>query len=1825
MDKINDLEGLENIYDESMFTDEIPQSKTYNDKFDNDIYDEMMSNDNTFLHNNGIEYGDIGEDAYLTQYDDAFDEDTDIEELAAQRQAWGTKVTYGLGRIGTKVVSEIAKMPGVVIGIAAGTLGQIKDGITGEDDTDFMQVAFNNPWIKAIDNIEEHIKDEILPVHVKKAVSEGDIWTNLGSMDFWATEGADGIGYILSMLAPGAVINRFNLGAKLLGVNKYNKILAKSIDAEKKMAKWYRPSNKAVNLHTGTVANTVFEAGAEAKSAMNGYRANLEYRLNLDSNDPDSITQEEFDIKIKDESAIGAKVFATNAAILIGPNAIMSKMLWGKKGNKIQKSIFNKNKPKIDGKISKLSKMDNPSFSNKLKEIGIDVAKASGREGFFEEGLQSTAETYFTENPDKSFYDFISGDLGPAYLDMLNTTDGLKAIALGAILGGGMQSYQGVKERKKSRSNTNKLIDSANKTLDSFYELFQYSSYEKKDGEIVYEDSFDPETGEKISKPKLDFKKVLAKLNGLNEMEVLSAQYDLAMKQGDNKTIDKIQDIVTTHLVLPFIVNDNLGIEILKKHLNLSKDMLNLPEDSKKSKDEYIASIIDKATYLKDKYTKFQDIAPAVLDLHHEEATEEDVTMFYNKHSMQYVNLHAQRNTSSNISEKSKKLLVDAIDSTTGFDSSTYFSEKAYRERANNTNTMLNELFSNYSDNNEKVEEIDKKLAEFWNNDKVNSKFKKEIDKNINLAKNIKKNEKIISELINTINTSTSIEELNDIILNIKDDSISSNLEVKNIILKKRNELEEIEAKKQEELKKNNDTYIANKLSKDEEIAKYLEHIKKYFKIGDTITIPNELDEILSGQTAIIEKINKTSITVKLKDGSKKVIKFKKFIDTLINNFEYNTEGGENNKPQEIVYDKASGNVFEKKNQPRIVITNNQKGNKNKKLEFTTEDALSYERNPVNKTGDRKNIEINKSEGFDKDINWQKAIDMIEANDFSDINFLIDNLPLNIKLTDTISAPLETQTKGSQEVFNKTSKELRSTIIKELAQGTKIEDITVEIAGQWNGDLQLEKNTNGLAVENNIKDLFKFSGDIFNIKNTDLFVVNEHGELINVKGDILYTARPVAPGEIYIKIEMANGKAFPLKLNIKKINTEEADLLYELYSHRLINIKEGKSVRISTLPDYVQDKIDIVFKNEIELFAKNKKSKKDITIKDIVDTLIWDGTKSKKTQVRFENGRLLVGNKSYSREEFKSKREEFIQFLTSPKKGKRRNIRFKRRGKTEGINSLTLENRSYLEYLINNNILNTNAVVNEPTFQGQTTMYLNKRTVKVKNRTSKFNKDVPRTFSKNLLGSNQDLHNKLPGLNKNVVHLNKSGSHYIDEHGNEYNRVSSLKDSNINTDKINVYNAAKRGNVVDLLTRDFFNKNITLEEFIKRGNDYLKEQNAKDNNRSTIKMSSNYFTNLFNILEQYKIEFDKRNYTVYSTSNALSGNIKTKGNIAGTVDLLAYDNVKNEWVIIDLKTSTSDRSDAYSNPKSDRYNYKKKDSIQQLTYNELLFQKTGIKAKTLLIMPLVSKANNKNNSEYDSIKMSKAGLFLEVDNTQDLYKILNINLKKDDIKPAGSFDVNNIKDNDASNINDDADALLSPDALAAFGITPPVKPTSPQPVVKDKTDDITLTSEEKESINQSIASNSFTTFTDGVTQYIITLKTFFVLDKTNSKIITSFKKSLRIIQDSNKTLPPMFQININNVNKIWKSRLNVVSLPKDNNISTIKTSDNINIVKLTEEQANNILRLLFVKYAKIYSKDINIINNKYKSSTAKAKVTAIISMLENKGISKEEIKTECGL
>src|SRR5690606_18851673 len=145
---------------------------------------------------------------------------------------------------------------------------------------------------------------------------------------------------------------------------------------------------------------------------------------------------------------------------------------------------------------------------------------------------------------------------------------------------------------------------------------------------------------------------------------------------------------------------------------------------------------------------------------------------------------------------------------------------------------------------------------------------------------------------------------------------------------------------------------------------------------------------------------------------------------------------------------------------------------------------------------------------------------------------------------------------------------------------------------------------------------------------------------------------------------------------------------------------------------------------------------------------------------------------------------------------------------------------------------------------------------------------------------------------------------YIDSNGRVYYRVSVLKGKGAPTEAAQD-NAAKRGNVVDELTRKFFtfpiNKNIFKEEGLRLVAKLNKQSGA------FVTFEPEFFDQLYDILDQYAKEFEEKGYTIYANIPSVAGDLGSSKNngYAGTIDLLAYDRNKGHYVLIDLKTTST--------------------------------------------------------------------------------------------------------------------------------------------------------------------------------------------------------------------------------------------------------------------------------------------------------------------------------
>jgi len=444
--------------------------------------------------------------------------------------------------------------------------------------------------------------------------------------------------------------------------------------------------------------------------------------------------------------------------------------------------------------------------------------------------------------------------------------------------------------------------------------------------------------------------------------------------------------------------------------------------------------------------------------------------------------------------------------------------------------------------------------------------------------------------------------------------------------------------------------------------------------------------------------------------------------------------------------------------------------------------GLAFERNPVNKIGQEVGFEINENPSVKL---AEEALAQFKAGNFKDIQFLIDYLPINIKLAEKAYLPIETRRVNGE--INPETEMLRKSLITNLINGIPIESMNSTITGQYKGVLQVESPT----AENSLLDLAGVT-DLKYIKENTYFV-NIHGQLENVlTGQTrpfqnkftkdLDRTKNYAAGEIYLMIPQADGiSQFPLKLNINKLTIEEAEGLFEIYKEILVQDK-GSNTTLSEISPELLSVIQNIFSEELKVIALVNKQK-DIKLGEIIDLLVYESDKIK-SRINVTDGILYFGDQQVNSGEIDALKEEIMYFLHTQKRHQIK-IRPKSAEDNQRTN-LSANTKNYIEYLVEGKILSTNAVVNQPAFQGYTNLFISP-IVATKSQILSEVKKIENIFNTVRKYSLTDRNNKPPLISLNDIDLNKSG---LSEDDNgfpaEVNKVQLLEIRGVNNEGITV-------------------------------------------------------------------------------------------------------------------------------------------------------------------------------------------------------------------------------------------------------------------------------------------------------------------------------------------------------------------------------------------------------------------------------------------------------
>jgi hypothetical protein len=484
----------------------------------------------------------------------------DEQEQMAWGQPTGLKLAAIPFRAAITALESVASIPG--------TLYALGDWAAQGFSEDEFANAFSNGLLTAVSNTSEDIKDKAFSIYTPAEVANGNLWRNLGSSSFWATQGADGIGFLVGAYLTGGIPVASGLGKGLtaglskLGIGKgvagtaniADDILNAAAKASKQSSKLLKPSVQlstslegSINNITGIALNTGYEASVEGIDIYN--------RLIEEGKTPEQASE------------AAARTFKTNAILLLPSNAWEQAMMFNsfRRGvSSIEKKLLGENRSTtklIDKVIDKSGiAATAPKFStvDKLKKFGKQLGTGAVTEGFWEEGLQVLTQKLAAD--EKSLFNLensVAEYFGLMLGDDADSKEYWQSVFLGGLLGGGLASIRGVKDLKKEEglvSTYHGLIKDSwldrTKVLDDFL-------MKDKNGKVVYEDG----------KPKVDPKKVVDGAKNYVDRFKDILTMGAAKEAGKEELYNNIKTRLDLDLINSFLQVEG-GLELFERFIN---------------------------------------------------------------------------------------------------------------------------------------------------------------------------------------------------------------------------------------------------------------------------------------------------------------------------------------------------------------------------------------------------------------------------------------------------------------------------------------------------------------------------------------------------------------------------------------------------------------------------------------------------------------------------------------------------------------------------------------------------------------------------------------------------------------------------------------------------------------------------------------------------------------------------------------------------------------------------------------------------------------------------------------------------------------------------------------------------------------------------------------------------------------------------------------------------------------------------------------------------------------------------------------------------------
>lgn len=1253
-----------------------------------------------------------------------------INEHRANEEGFLPTLGAGLARAATKAVVETAKLPGIIGGLVGATAGEIEDGVSGVDNHTFIDTAFNNGWIKGLDKANEYLKDEYMPVYVSKAVQDGDLGTKMLSSEFWATDGADGLGYALGMIVPGQILGKLGLGAKLLGgIDKMaegTKLFNGITRAENFASKMGIVGDSFIDSSIAIGYNTAAEAGAEASQAGDelrtqkdpiikgwvdlGYlkskefqKEKLDYFAELDLkrrngqitideqntliNDENLSTKEILNRRFKNEVADAqSRLFGRNALLLLGPNTLMHMQLFGKLGREAEKIVEKT-------ATSKIGKALETTLAKRIGKVGTIGAENLASEGFYEEGFQTSSaeqfKNYVKQNRSEEIgIADVSKDTFTEYAKMLGTTEGKVSIMLGGVLGGGMSSIAAYGKTKKEAKIKNEILNNLSIPLNNLNTVFNISDIYKKneDNSTIYKKD---KNGNLTTEPETDLAKSQDLLRSLILIDNKFDKYQEAVDKGDNSYIEEQQSNGMFELAKTAAYNGEKGLSLLKQQLEKNSELEdvkardeNIDKNSKSNK-QIVKETMELAEFLSKQNDKFNNFSKGLIDLKDDRLEDKKSskvfkTAFMNELNSRYLNVQHKLRFNENKLKQLEENRKNAFEE--------LGADPLYNETLDNPILDMKSGIISNDEMFKRAEKTKKLLNENTLLRKVQDEYNETFEK-------IKKNKKDISEVWEGQLLDKSFKDFTTDLLTKKEQTSEEKVQETDNInnnIKSATTTEELD-----EIKPNE--YTAEQFNqKREELENY--------KTGE-----REQEVVEKTADTNVRQVLKTDIPEYFDDMGES---YRKGIDgnfyTLINRdsngnilFENNTTGervlavDKITKQEETTVDDivvGSANDF-KVVDPKIVsdgtVKDDGKSPGSVKNNKQYKDYLLESRD---KKGDVVTFSVNRTAGKDYNSFYNIYDKFLKTGELSNTERqeLIDNLPITFHYNNNSSS-------FSSHV-GKINTQLRISIINHLKEGVKLENLQSVVTNQANADFNNQIVDNKPAV-NNVLDVAEFNKDT---KNLVLYHINTDGKFIVVseKQEDFQGSHKVntdLSGNIFVVMSHPKGYKVPVKLNSNKLNITQSEGLALLYKELTKSENTEKRVQVlenleATEKNNVKAKILNLLSKEILLLGGNPNK---ISIDEMIKLLVLENS-SKDSNKSIEIGIDENGNQTvkFNNSEYNLENgiEDFVKDLTENKK---QNVITIETDVTKiGDKGITFKNQGYLEYLFNNKIVSTDINTN---------------------------------------------------------------------------------------------------------------------------------------------------------------------------------------------------------------------------------------------------------------------------------------------------------------------------------------------------------------------------------------------------------------------------------------------------------------------------------------------------------------------------------------------------